>query len=250
MQRLEGKVCVINGAAGAIGEAVAKRLQAEGAVVVGVDLKDHRVGSLSLTADLSVEGEVIENYKRIHAEYGRINVIHNNAGMVVQADKSALDTTLTVFEEVFKANYITTLLCCKHGIPYLFDNTPSGGSVINTASFLAGMGAASGQMAYNAAKAAVAQLSRDLGTNLARRGVRVNALSLGPIETPELRQLFADAGPEQTTRRFSRMPLGRLGTLEEIAGTVAYLASSDAGFVTADVFPIHGGIPSAFTVPE
>ncbi len=129
-------------------------------------------------------------------------------------------------------------------------NQPTRGAVINTSSFLAGMGSATGQMAYNAAKAAVAQLTRDLGVNLARRGVRVNALALGPIETPQLRVVFNRIGPEEAKRRFSLMPFGRFGTLDELAGTVAYLASDDAGFVTASIFPLDGGIQGAFTIPE
>ena len=124
-----------------------------------------------------------------------------------------------------------------------------GGSVINTSSFLAGMGAATGQMGYNAAKAAVAQLSRDLGTNLARREVRVNALELGPIETTALADLFSGLGEDERKRRFIHMPLGRFGAREELAATVAFLASDDAGFITASVFPVNGGIPNAFTVP-
>ena len=218
MQRLSGKVCVINGAAGAIGEAVADRLSREDAIVVGVDRIEHTIGTFQVTADLSLEDEVADMYRQVRDEFGRIDVIHNNAGLVLNhEDVSALDTSLEVVQRVFQANFVTTLLCCKHGIPYLLENTPSGGSVINTGSFLAGMGSASGQMAYNAAKAAVVQLSKDLGTNLARQGVRVNALSLGPIQTPELTDLFETLGPEQTARRFSRMPLGRFGTLEELS---------------------------------
>ena len=127
-------------------------------------------------------------------------------------------------------------------------NDPAKGSVINTASFLAGMGSASAQMAFNAAKAGVEQLSRDLGVYLARRGVRVNSLALGPIETPQLKQTFDRIGPDEAARRFTHMPMGRFGTVLELAATVAYLASDDAGFVTASSFPINGGTPGAFTV--
>ncbi len=208
--RLAGRVCVIVGAAGAIGEAVAKRLANEGAVVVGIDRREHAVGTLSLQADCSIETEVEGVFARIHRETGRIDVIYNNAGLVDPADSSALDTTVETWNRIFAANLTTAWLSCKHGIPYLLRNDPPGGSVINTASFLAGMGAATGQMAYSAAKAAVAQLSRDLGTNLARRGVRVNALALGPIETPQLNALFEKAGAEQSSRRFGHMPMGRV----------------------------------------
>jgi NAD(P)-dependent dehydrogenase (short-subunit alcohol dehydrogenase family) len=248
-RRLSGKVCVIAGAAGAIGEGVAKRLKAEGGVVVGIDQKEHSTGDLSLLADLRVETEVKDAYARVHREFGRVDVIYNNAGHVDPADHSALEISTEVWNRIFAANLTTTWLSCKHGIPLMLRNQPVGGSVINTTSFLAGMGAASAQMAFSAAKAAVAQLSRDLGVNLARSGVRVNALSLGPIETPQLKTLFDNMGPEQVSRRFTHMPMGRFGTLNELAATVAYLASDDAGFVTASIFPINGGIPGAYTVP-
>jgi NAD(P)-dependent dehydrogenase (short-subunit alcohol dehydrogenase family) len=155
---------------------------------------------------------------------------------------------VAVWEGVLAANLTTTFLCCKHAIPYLLANDPPNGSVINTASFLAVMGAASSQMAYSVAKAGVLQLSRDLGVHLGRRGVRVNALVLGPIETPQLRALFDDIGEDEIARRFVHYPMGRFGAPEELAGTVAYLASDDSGFITGAAFPVDGGITSAFTV--
>lgn len=248
-QRFSGKVCVIAGCAGAIGEAVAARLAEEGAIVVGIDRQDHAVGALSRAADLSQEGEVRDVFADIHRQTGRIDVLHNNAGLISIKDRSALETGTETLEQVFAANFRTTWLCCKHAIPYMLAYQPANGAVINTNSFLAGMGSATAQMAYNAAKAAVAQLTRDLGVNLARRGVRVNALALGPIATPQLEAAFSRIGPEEAERRFSRMPFGRFGTLAEVAGTVAYLASDDAGFVTASLFPLDGGIQIAFTVP-
>jgi NAD(P)-dependent dehydrogenase (short-subunit alcohol dehydrogenase family) len=205
---------------------------------------------LSLQADLTAEDEVERTYARIYQEFGRIDVLFNNAGRNDPADHSALDMTQQTWERVFAANLTTTFLSCKHGIPYLLRNDPPSGSVINTASFLAVMGAATSQMAYSAAKAAVIQLSRDLGTHLARRGVRVNALCLGPIETPQLRELFSRLPPEELPKRLIHYPMGRFGPVEELAGTVAYLASDDAGFVTASAFPIDGGITAAFTVPS
>ena len=189
-------------------------------------------------------------FARVHDAFGRIDVLYNNAGLNDGSDHSALDLPLATWERVLAANLTTVFLCCKHGIPFLLDNDPPGGSVINTASFLAVMGAASAQMAYSAAKAGVIQLSRDLGVHLARRGVRVNALVLGPIETPQLRALFAGLSAEETARRFVHYPMGRFGALDELAGTVAYLASDDAGFVTGSAFPVDGGIPAAFTVPS
>ncbi len=248
--RLQGRVCVIAGAGGAIGEAVARRLQLEGGVVVGIDRAPHDVGELTLTADLADEDEARGAFGRVREAYRRLDVLYNNAGLTDPADRSALSTPVEVWERVFAANLRTTLLSCKYGIALMLEGEPARGSVINTASFLAGMGAASAQMAFSAAKAAVAQLSRDLGTSLARSGVRVNALALGPIETPQLAATFAAIGPDEARRRFSHMPMGRFGTLEELAATVAYLASDHAGFVTASVFPINGGIPGAFTVAE
>ena len=248
--RLKGRVCVVAGAGGAIGEAVARRLQCEGGVVVGIDRNSHAVGDLQLTADLANEDDVRAAYQRVRGAFGRLDVLYNNAGLTDPADRSALSTPSEVWERVFAANLTTTLLSCKYAIPIMLDGQPARGSVINTGSFLAGMGAASAQMAFSAAKAAVAQLSRDLGVSLARTGVRVNALALGPIETPQLAAMFDRIGPEQAARRFTHMPMGRFGTLEELAATVAYLASDDAGFVTASIFPINGGIPGAFTVAE
>ncbi len=247
--RLDGKICVIAGAASSIGQAVARRLEREGGTVIGIDREVHAVGSLRINADLSIEAEVRDVFARIYDEAGRIDVLYNNAGLVSPDDKSALDTSSDTLDRIFAANFRTTWLSCKYGIAQMRKNDPARGSVINTSSFLAGMGAATAQMAYNAAKAAVAQLSRDLGTQLARQGIRVNALALGPIATPQLEAIFFKSGEDERERRFQHMPFGRFGTLDELAGTVAYLASDDAGFITASVFPLDGGIQGAFTVP-
>jgi NAD(P)-dependent dehydrogenase (short-subunit alcohol dehydrogenase family) len=248
--RLVGKVCVIAGAAGVIGAAAAERLTDEGGIVVGIDRKEHSVGTRSLRADLSVEMEVEAAFRSVHEEFGRLDVLLNNVGLNDRDDHSVLDMSLDTWTRVLTSNLTTTFLACKHAIPYMLMNDPSSGSVINTASFLAEMGAATSQMAFSAAKAAVIQLSRDLGTNLARQGVRVNALCLGPIETPQLRALFDSLPPEELPKRLVHYPLGRFGTLDELAGTVAYLASDDSGFVTASSFPLNGGITTAFTVPS
>ncbi|MGA8369149.1 MAG: SDR family oxidoreductase [Acidimicrobiales bacterium] len=248
--RLTGKVCVIAGAAGVVGEAAAVRLQSEGGIVAGIDRQEHSVGVLSLQGDLTVETEVASAFARVHQEFGRIDVLLNNAGLNDRDDHSALDMSQGTWDRVFAGNLTTTFLSCKHGIPYMLGNDPPSGSVINTSSFLAEMGASTSQMAFSAAKAAVAQLSRDLGTNLARRGVRVNALCLGPIETAQLRQMFDRLPPEELPKRLIHYPMGRFGTLAEYAGTVAYLASDDSGFVTGTSFPINGGITTAFTVPS
>ncbi len=217
---------------------------------MGIDQHEHSVGILSLRADLTMEAEVASLFARIHEQFGRIDVLVNNAGLNDRDDHSALDMSQETWDRVFAANLTTTFLSCKHGIPYMLRNSPPSGSVINTASFLAEMGAASSQMAFSAAKAAVIQLSRDLGTNLARRGVRVNALCLGPIETPQLRRLFDSLPPDELPKRLIHYPMGRFGTLKEFAGTVAYLASEDSGFVTGSSFPVNGGITTAFTVPD
>lgn len=249
MDRLRGRICVVAGACGALGEGVARRLEREGGVVVGIDRREHGVGAVALTADLADEDQVRSAYDDIWRRFGRLDVIYNNAGLIDDEDHSALDCDLAVWNRVLTGNLTTTWLSCKYGVPLMLRADPAKGSVINTASFLAGMGAASAQMAFNAAKAGVDQLSRDLGVQLARSGVRVNALALGPIDTPHVREAFERAGPDQAERRYSRMPLGRFGTIEELAGTVAYLASDDSGFVTASSFPLNGGIPRAFTVP-
>jgi NAD(P)-dependent dehydrogenase (short-subunit alcohol dehydrogenase family) len=246
--RLSGRVCVITGAAGGVGRATAGRLAAEGARVVGVDLVEHAVGELCLRADVTEEGEVRELYARVRDQLGRIDVLFNNAGVNDPEDGSALEVSLETWNRVQAANLTSVFLCCKHGIPYLLGNDPPVGSVINMATFLAVMGAATAQMAYSASRAGVLALSRDLGVHLAQRGVRVNALCMGPVDTPALRELFAD-DPEKVARRNVHMPMGRFGRVEEVAATVAFLASDDAGYVTASAFPLDGGITSAYTIP-
>src|SRR5260370_12745879 len=218
--RLADKVCVVTGAGGGIGEATGDGLACEGGGVEGVDLVEDSVGELSMQADLTDEAQVQGVYSRVREEFGRIDVLFNNAGMVTADDGSALNTTLETWERVQSTNLTTVFLCCKHGIPHLLNNDPAGGSVINTASFLAVMGAATAQMAYNAARAGVLALSRDLEFHFVRRGVRVNALCIGPVETPRLRDLFAK-DPEHAPRRLIHIPMGRFGRIPELAGTVA-----------------------------
>jgi NAD(P)-dependent dehydrogenase (short-subunit alcohol dehydrogenase family) len=214
-RRLEGRVCVVAGVIGAMGEAVAQRFADEGGIVVGIDKNAHAVGALALQADLLDEEAVRAAYADVYSTLKRIDVIYNNAGLIDLADRSALETELDTWNRVIAGNLTTTYLSCTHGIPYMLRADRANGSVINTASFLAGMGAASAQMAFNAAKAGVEQLSRDLGVQLARRGVRVNVLALGPIVTAQLQQTFDKLGPEERSRRFIHMPMGRFGTVEE-----------------------------------
>jgi NAD(P)-dependent dehydrogenase (short-subunit alcohol dehydrogenase family) len=248
-RRLEGKVCVVTGAAGVIGTAVCERLGAEGGRVVGVDLLDHETGELPLTVDLIDEELTRALFERVHAQFGRIDVIVNNAGRNDLEDSNIFVTSTETWRRVFDANLTTTFLCCKYGIPYLRQNDPSGGSVVNVSSFLAAMGAATAQMAFAAAKAGVVALTRDLGVHLARTGVRVNSLLLGPVDSPLIDAMYA-SNPEARQKRMIHMPMGRFGTIDEVAGTIAYLASEDSGFMTASALPLDGGIVSAYTVPE
>ena len=157
--------------------------------------------------------------------------------------------SLETWRRVQDANLTSVFLSCKHGIAYLRNTDPSGGSVVNAASFLADIGAATAQMAYAAAKAGVVQLSRDLGVHLARSGVRVNAVLFGPVDTAVQRAVF-EQNPGALDKRLVHWPMGRFGTLAEAAGAIAFLASDDSGFITAAALPLDGGITEAFTVPD
>jgi NAD(P)-dependent dehydrogenase (short-subunit alcohol dehydrogenase family) len=246
MGRLDDKVCVITGAAGGIGKAAAERFAAEGARVVGVDLLEHSVGALSLTADVTDEGAVADMYARTKAEFGRVDVLFNNAGISPNDDASVIETSLEAWERVQTVNLRSVFLCCKHGIPHLLEG--GGGSVINTASFVAIMGAATSQISYTASKGGVLALSREIGVEFARRGVRVNALCPGPVDTPLLRELFAK-DPEKAARRLVHVPMGRFGLAEEIAAAALFLASDDSSFMTAQSLIVDGGIAGAYTTP-
>ena len=249
MTRFAGKVCVVNGAASVIGQAVAERFAREGGTVVGVDQAGHTVGELALQADLTAEDQVEAMYAQVTGRYGRLDVIYNNMGLMDRADHSALDLDLATWRRVQEANLTSIFLSCKHGVRRLLDTGPAGGAVVNAASFLADIGAATAQMGYAAAKAGVVQLTRDLGVQLARSGVRVNAVLFGPIETPAQRAVF-ERNPGALEKRLVHWPMGRFGTLDEAAATIAFLASADAGFITAAALPLDGGIGQAFTVPE
>jgi NAD(P)-dependent dehydrogenase (short-subunit alcohol dehydrogenase family) len=243
--RLAGKVCVITGAAGGIGAASAELFEREGARVAGVDLREHSVGTLSLQADLTDEPTVESLYSRVREELGRIDVLFNNAGISPTDDASVLDTSLEAWERVQTANLRSVFLCCKHGIPQLLDG---GGSVINTASFVSMLGAATSQVSYTASKGGVLALSRELGVEFARRGVRVNALCPGPVDTPMLRELYA-SDPEQAARRLVHVPMGRFARAEEIANAALFLASDESSYVNATAFLVDGGITGAYTTP-
>ena len=244
--RLEGKVCVITGAAGGIGAASAALFEREGARIVGVDLREHSVGELSLQADLTDEQSVHDLYARARNELGRIDVLFNNAGISPTDDASVLDTMLDAWERVQSANLRSVFLCCKHGIPHLLE--AGSGSVVNTASFVAVMGSATSQISYTASKGGVLALSRELGVELGRQGVRVNALCPGPVDTPLLRELYAK-DPEQAARRLVHVPMGRFARAEEIASAALFLASDDSSYVNATTFLVDGGITGAYTTP-
>jgi NAD(P)-dependent dehydrogenase (short-subunit alcohol dehydrogenase family) len=244
--RLEGKVCVITGVAGGIGAATAARFAREGARVVGVDLVEHSTGELPLQADLVDEDVVRSIYTRAREELGRIDVLFNNAGISPADDASVLDTSLDAWERVQAVNLRSVFLCCKHGIPHLLDG--DGGSVINTASFVAVLGAATSQISYTASKGGVLALSRELGVEFARRGVRVNALCPGPVDTPLLRELYAK-DPEQAARRLVHVPMGRFAAADEIANAALFLASDESSYITASAFTVDGGITGAYTTP-
>ena len=245
--RLEGRVCVITGAAGGIGGASADAFAREGARVVGVDLAPDAPGELSLQVDVTDDAAVRDMYARVREELGRIDVLFNNAGISPTDDGSVLDTSLEAWQRVQDVNLRSVFLCCKHGIPHLLEG--GGGSVINTASFVATMGAATSQISYSASKGAVLSLSRELGVQFAREGVRVNALCPGPVDTPLLRELFAkDAAA--AARRLIHVPMGRFARAEEIAAAALFLASDESSYVNASTFLVDGGISAAYVTPE
>ena len=246
MGRLDGKVCVITGAASGIGAATAALFEAEGATVVGVDLGEDSVGSLKLAADVTDEEQVKGMYARAREELGRIDVLFNNAGISPEDDASVLDTSLEAWQRVQDVNLRSVFLCCKHGIPHLLD--AGGGSVINTASFVAVMGAAVSQVSYTASKGGVLAMSRELGVEFADRGVRVNALCPGPVNTPLLKELFAK-DPDKAAKRLVHLPTGRFAEPEEIARGVLFLASDDSTYVTASTFLVDGGLSAAYLTP-
>jgi NAD(P)-dependent dehydrogenase (short-subunit alcohol dehydrogenase family) len=247
--RLSGRVCVVTGASGGIGAATVAIFQREGATVAGVDLAGDSPGDLALRADVADEDAVRDLFARVREAYGRIDVLFNNAGISPTDDVSVLDSTLEVWERVQAVNLRSVFLCCKHGIPHLLENDgPRRGSVINTASFVAVMGAATSQISYTASKGGVLALSRELGVEFARRGVRVNALCPGPVDTPLLRELYAK-DQEQAARRLVHVPMGRFAAAEEIARGALFLASDDSSYVTATTFLVDGGLSAAYTTP-
>jgi NAD(P)-dependent dehydrogenase (short-subunit alcohol dehydrogenase family) len=252
--RLEGKVAVITGAASGIGREAARRFAEEGASVCVADLADEpgeetaaEIGGLYVHADVTNPDDVRRMYWEAADRFGGIDVLFNNAGISPPDDDSVLETEMEAWDRVQNVNLKSVYLCCKCGIPYLLER--GGGSVINTASFVAVMGAATSQISYTASKGGVLAMSRELGVEFARQGVRVNALCPGPVNTPLLQELFAK-DPEKAARRLVHLPMGRFAEATEIANGALFLASDESSYITASTFLVDGGLSGAYVTPE
>ena len=253
MGRLDGKVAVVTGGCSGIGLATVKRFLEEGAQVVVGDLDDARGEALAQEAgityvhtDVTSKDDVDALFATAHSTYGRIDIAFNNAGISPPQDDSILDTDLDAWQLVQDVNLKSVYLCCKAVLPYMLEQ--GSGSIINTASFVAVMGAATSQISYSASKGGVLSMTRELGVQFARQGVRVNALCPGPVNTPLLKELFA-ADEERAARRLVHVPMGRFGEPEEMANAVLFLASDESSFMTASTFLVDGGISGAYVTP-
>jgi NAD(P)-dependent dehydrogenase (short-subunit alcohol dehydrogenase family) len=251
--RLQGKVAVITGGCSGIGLATVKRFTEEGAKVVIGDLDGAQGDAVAadydaifVRADVTVPEQVNELFKTAFDAHGSVDIAFNNAGISPPEDDSILSTDLDVWRRVQEVNLTSVYLCCKAALPYMIEQKR--GSIINTASFVAVMGAATSQISYTASKGGVLSLSRELGVQFAREGVRVNALCPGPVNTPLLQELFA-SDPERAARRLVHVPTGRFAEPQEIANAVLFLASDESSFITASQFMVDGGITGAYTTP-
>ncbi len=253
MQRLQDRVAVVTGGASGIGLATARRFAEEGARVVIADLDvgagegvAKEIGGLFVRTDVTGEEDVRAMYAFAKEAYGSVDIAFNNAGISPPDDDSILTTGLDAWRRVQEVNLTSVYLCCKYAIPYMQEQGK--GSIINTASFVAVMGAATSQISYTASKGGVLAMSRELGVQFARDGIRVNALCPGPVNTPLLQELFAK-DPERAARRLVHIPVGRFAEASEIAAAVAFLASDDSSFITASEFLVDGGISGAYVTP-
>jgi NAD(P)-dependent dehydrogenase (short-subunit alcohol dehydrogenase family) len=254
MGRLEGKVCVITGAGGGMGADAAELFTEEGAQVVVADVDGAaaatvaaKVDGVAVCVDVGDAESVQQMYATAARELGGIDVLYNNAGISPADDGSILETDVEAWERVQAVNTRGVFLCCKYGIPYLLER--GGGSVINVASFVAIVGAATSQISYTASKGAVLSLSKELGVQFARQGVRVNALCPGPVETPLLLRIWSET-PGAAERRLVHVPMGRMAKPREIVNAALFLASDESSYVNAATFVVDGGLTAAYVTPE
>ena len=251
--RVEGKVAVVTGGCSGIGLATVQRFAAEGARVVIGDIDDvngsriaEQLGGAFVHCDVTNPGQVETLFRTAREKFGSVDIAFNNAGISPPEDDSILTTDLDAWRKVQEVNLTSVYLCCKAVLPYMLEQKR--GSIINTASFVAVMGAATSQISYTASKGGVLSMSRELGVQFAREGVRVNALCPGPVNTPLLQELFA-SDPERATRRLVHIPVGRFAEPDEIANAVLFLASDESSFITASQFMVDGGIAGAYVTP-
>jgi len=251
--RLTSRTAVVTGGCSGIGLATARRFAEEGAHVVVADIDDARgaevaaeLDGLYVRTDVTDKDQVDALFARAKDTYGSVDVAFNNAGISPPDDDSILDTDLDAWRRVQEVNLTSVYLCCKAVLPYMLEQQR--GSIINTASFVAVMGAATSQISYSASKGGVLSMTRELGVQFARQGVRVNALCPGPVNTPLLQELFAK-DEERAARRLVHVPMGRFGEPEEMANAVLFLASDESSFMTANTFLVDGGISGAYVTP-